>query len=86
MGIYCHSTVITKVMLLYNTESWYGHEMAVNYCGKKSYNVGPRVPGLIQDAGVFQDPLLSTTSSVKELVSGRASVWEQSYITSWVIW
>ncbi len=38
-------------------------------------------PGLIQDAGVFQDPLLSTTSSVKELVSGRASVWEQFYIT-----
>ncbi len=30
--IYCHSTVITKVMLPYNTEWQYDHGMAVNYC------------------------------------------------------
>jgi hypothetical protein len=41
MIIYCHSTVITKVMLLYNTERWYDHVMAVNYCGKKFHNIGP---------------------------------------------
>ncbi len=41
MVIYCHSTIITKVMLLYNTEWWYDHGMAVNYCGKKFYNIWP---------------------------------------------
>ncbi len=40
--IYHHSTVITKVMLLYNTEWQYDHEMAVNCRGKKFYNIGPR--------------------------------------------
>ncbi len=39
--IYCHSTLITKVMLLYNTEWQYDHGMAVDYCGKKFYNLGP---------------------------------------------
>jgi hypothetical protein len=38
--IYSHSTVITKVMLLYNTEWQYAHGMAVNYRGKKFYNIG----------------------------------------------
>jgi hypothetical protein len=28
-------------MLLYNTEWQYDHGMAVNYCGKKFYNIGP---------------------------------------------
>ncbi len=37
--IYHHSTVITKVMLLYNTEWRYDHEIAVNYRGKKFYNI-----------------------------------------------
>jgi hypothetical protein len=37
-----HSTVITNVMLLYNTEWLYDHEMVVNYRGKKFYNIGPR--------------------------------------------
>ncbi len=32
--IYCHSTVITKVILLYNTEWQYDHGMVVNYCSK----------------------------------------------------
>ncbi len=41
MVIYCHSTVITKVILIYNTEWWYDHGMAVNYCGKKFYNIKP---------------------------------------------
>ncbi len=41
--IYCHSTLITKVMLLYNTEWQYDHGMAVNYCSKKIYNIGPLV-------------------------------------------
>jgi hypothetical protein len=39
--IYCHSTVITKVMLLYNTEWQYDHGMVVNYHSKKFYNIGP---------------------------------------------
>jgi hypothetical protein len=39
--IYHHTAVITKVMLLYNTEWLYDHEMAVNYRGKKFYNIGP---------------------------------------------
>ncbi len=38
--IYCHSRVITKVMLLYNTEWQYDHGMAVNYSGKFFYNIG----------------------------------------------
>ncbi len=42
MEIYDHSTVITKVMLLYNTEWQYDHEMEVNYCSKKFFNIGPR--------------------------------------------
>ncbi len=40
--IYCHSTVITKVMLLYNTEWYNDHGIAVNYHGKKFYNIGSR--------------------------------------------
>jgi hypothetical protein len=40
MAIYCHSTVITKAMLLYYTEGWCDHGMAVNYCGNKFYNIG----------------------------------------------
>ncbi len=40
--IYCHSMVITKVIYLYNTEWWSYHGMAVNYHGKKFYNIGPR--------------------------------------------
>jgi hypothetical protein len=39
--IYHHSTVITKVMMLYHTEWQYDHGMVVNYCGKKFYNIGP---------------------------------------------
>jgi hypothetical protein len=35
MVIYCHSTVISKVIYLYNTERWYYHGMVVNYCGKQ---------------------------------------------------
>jgi len=35
--IYCHSTIITKVILLYDTECG----IAVNYRGKKFYNIGP---------------------------------------------
>ncbi len=42
MVIYFHSTVITKVMLLYNTEWWYDLGMVVNYHGEKFYNIGPR--------------------------------------------
>ncbi len=42
MVIYCHSTEITKVMLLYNTEWWFDHGIVVNYSGKKFYNIGPR--------------------------------------------
>jgi hypothetical protein len=38
--IYCHSTLITKVLLLYNTEWQYDHRMAENYCRKKVYNTG----------------------------------------------
>ncbi len=41
-AIYSHSTVITKVMLLYNTEWQYVHGMVVNYHGKKFYNIGTR--------------------------------------------
>ncbi len=41
MVIYYLSTVITKVMLLYNTEGWYENGMAVNYRGKIFYNIGP---------------------------------------------
>jgi hypothetical protein len=40
--IYCHSTVITKVMLLYNTEWWYDHGMVVNYHGKKFITLGTK--------------------------------------------
>ncbi len=39
MVIYWHSTVITKVMLPYNTEWLYDHGMVVNYRGKKFYNI-----------------------------------------------
>ncbi len=38
--IYWHSTVIAKVMLLYNTERQYDHGMTVNYHGKEFYNIG----------------------------------------------
>ncbi len=41
--IYCHSTIIRKVMLLYNTEWWYDHGMAVNYRGKMFYEIDPRL-------------------------------------------
>jgi hypothetical protein len=41
MVINHHFTVITKVMLLYNTEWWYDHGLVVNYCGKKFYNIEP---------------------------------------------
>jgi len=41
--IYSHSTVITKVMLLHNTEWRYDNEMAVNYHGKKFFNIEPWV-------------------------------------------
>ena len=37
--IYHHSTVITKVMLLYNTDQQYDHGMVVNYRGKKFHNM-----------------------------------------------
>ncbi len=40
--IYCHSMVFTVIIMFYNTESRYGHGMAVNYRGKKFYNIGPR--------------------------------------------
>jgi hypothetical protein len=40
--IYCHSMVFTAILILYNTERWYNHGMAVNYHGKKFYNIGPR--------------------------------------------
>ncbi len=41
MVFYHHSTVITKVMQLYDTEWQYFHGMAVNYSNKKFYNTGP---------------------------------------------
>ncbi len=42
MVIYFCSTVITKVMLLYNTEWWFYYGMIVKYRGKKLYNIGAR--------------------------------------------
>ncbi len=39
--IYRHSTLITKVLLLYNTEWQDDLGMAVNYHDKKFYNTGP---------------------------------------------
>ncbi len=39
--IYCHSMVFTAIVMFYNTEWWYNHGMAVNYCGQKFYNIGP---------------------------------------------
>ncbi len=39
--IYCHSTLITKVLLLYNTEWQNDLRMVVNYRGKKLYNIVP---------------------------------------------
>ncbi len=39
MEFHRHSTVIAKVMLLYNTEWRYDHVMAVNYRSKKFYNL-----------------------------------------------
>ncbi len=39
--IYPHSTVITKISLLYNTEWWYDHGMVVNYRGKSFITLGP---------------------------------------------
>ncbi len=38
---YCHSTVITKVMLLYNTEWQYDHGMVVHYRSKSFITLGP---------------------------------------------
>ncbi len=49
MVIYCHSMVITTVIWLYNTEWQYYHEMAVNYRGKKFYNIGPRLLDYIKN-------------------------------------
>jgi hypothetical protein len=40
MVIYCHSMVITAVILFYNTERRHYHGMAVNYSGKKFYKIG----------------------------------------------
>jgi hypothetical protein len=39
--MYCHSTIITKGMLLYNTGWQYDHVMAVNYHRKKFNKIGP---------------------------------------------
>ncbi len=41
--IYWHSTVITKVMLLYKIQWRYDHGMAVNYCGHMFYNMSSGV-------------------------------------------
>jgi hypothetical protein len=53
MVIYCHSTIITKLMLLYNTELWYDHGLAVNYRGKKFYNIGCWWQKLAADRSYF---------------------------------
>ncbi len=50
--IYCNSTIITKVMLFYNTEWQYDHGMAINYCGKKFYNIGPRAEFSILEVAI----------------------------------
>ncbi len=44
MVIYCHPTVIIKVMLLYNTEWWYYNGMVVNYRIEKFYIIGFWLP------------------------------------------
>ncbi len=41
MVIYCHATVITKIMLLYNTEWQYDHGMTLNYAEKSFITLGP---------------------------------------------
>ncbi len=33
--------VFTAILMFYNTEWQYNYGMAVNYCGKKFYNIGP---------------------------------------------
>jgi hypothetical protein len=33
--------VFTAILMSYNTECQYNHGMAVNYSGKKFYNIGP---------------------------------------------
>ena len=44
MEIYSHSTVITKVMLFYNTERQYDQGIVVNCRGKKFFiTLGPGV-------------------------------------------
>jgi hypothetical protein len=57
MVIYSHATVITKIMLLYNTEWWYDHGMAVNYHGKKIYSIGPWCQKLVVIFCYWQDKL-----------------------------
>ncbi len=34
--------VITTIISVYNTEWWYYHGTAINYCSKKFYNIGTR--------------------------------------------
>jgi hypothetical protein len=39
--IYCHSMVFTAILMFYNTGWQQYHGMAVNYHGKKFYEIGP---------------------------------------------
>ncbi len=65
--IYCCSTVITKVMLLYNREWQFDHEMAVNYCCKKFNNIGPwyHLAAIEFSLATFQTFTLSQNSNTK---------------------
>ncbi len=67
MVIYCHSAVITKLMLLYNTEWWYDCGIAVNYCCKKFYKIGPRCHRL--EKGSWRKFSASTTPCSRSTLS-----------------
>ncbi len=48
--------VFTAILMFYNAEWRYDHGMAVNYCGKKFYTIGPSHSSVEQKNIIFEFP------------------------------
>ncbi len=53
--------VFTAILMFYNTEWQCNHGMAMNYRGKKFYNIGPRVNVGIQTVVYILKPAVPLT-------------------------
>ncbi len=90
--IYCHSMVFTAIIMFYNTGWQQYHGIAVNYHGKKFYNIGPKwqhgVPDMFWNFHLVKNHKIannSATTETREKISTYFESLEFFYVMFYLI-